>query len=215
MQHKAVIFDLDGTLLDTLADIAGSVNRVLDERGLGTYPIEDYRHFVGEGVVRLFERALPEAARTAEMINGCVAAFLDDYRANWNVQTRAYLGVVELLDALVERSVLMAVLSNKPDEFTQCCVREIFSEYEFAAVIGQRSDLARKPSPAGALLIAESVGLAPREVIFLGDTATDMQTAVEAGMYPVGALWGFRPRDELETNGAKVVIAHPMELLTV
>jgi phosphoglycolate phosphatase len=213
MHYSAVVFDLDGTLLDTLADIAEAANRVLVQRGLAAHELDAYRQFVGEGVRVLFERSLPREACTRELIDACADDFRQTYAECWNIRTHPYDGIESLLSALVERKVRLAVLSNKPDNFTKACVREYFPQFPFEAVLGQRDGVPRKPDPAGALEIAAVMDLAPDRFLYAGDTAVDMQTALAAEMFPVGVLWGFRPLPELLAGGAQAVIEHPAELL--
>jgi len=213
MRYEAVVFDLDGTLLDTLDDLADSLNRVLRDRGLRTHPQEAYRYFVGNGVTALVSRALPPEKRKDELITDCLEAFRKEYGRNWNVKTRPYEGVPELLDALAARHVQMAVLTNKPQHFAELCVQEFFSNWKFAAILGQRDGIPLKPDPAGPQAIARSLNIPPQEFLYLGDSEVVMRTAVYAGMFPVGALWGFRPEKELREHGAVVVINRPMELL--
>jgi phosphoglycolate phosphatase len=215
MEFPPVIFDLDGTLLDTLADIADSANRVLASHGCPTYPVDAYRQFVGEGVTRLFERALPADQSGPEVVAECVSGFRAAYAEHWNVRTRPYDGVAELLDALSARGVMMAVLSNKPDRFTRRCVDEYLSRWRFEAVFGQREGVPAKPDPAGALEIARRLGAAADRFVYLGDSATDMRTARSAGMRAVGAAWGFRSVDELESAGAEVIIQRPIDFLAI
>ncbi len=213
MHYSAVVFDLDGTLLDTLADIAEAANRVLVKHGWPAHERDAYRQFVGEGVRVLFERSLPPDACTGERVAACADDFRAVYAECWNVHTRAYDGVAELLAALASRRVRLAVLSNKPDNFTKACVREYFSNLPFEMVLGQRDGVPRKPDPAGAAEIAAAMGLAPSRFLYVGDTAVDMQTAIAAGMFPVGVLWGFRPLAELQAGGARALLEHPSELL--
>ena len=212
-RYKAVVFDLDGTLLDTLEDLGDAVNRVLAERGFPTHPMDAYRYFVGDGSAILVERALPESVRGTDVYRECLAAFMADYDKSWKVKTRLYDGVSEMLDALTARSIDMAILSNKSHGFTVNCVQDLLPKWRFAAVFGLRDDVPRKPDPAGALEIAELLKLAPEQIIYLGDTAIDMQTAVSAGMFAVGALWGFRTGEEMLKNGAAALIEHPSDLL--
>ena len=213
MEYKAVIFDLDGTLLDTLLDLADSTNRILRARGFPTHEIDAYRFFVGSGVTKLISRALPEKKRNAGVIADCVKAFRKDYGRNWKVSTRLYDGVPELLDALSERRVKMTVLSNKPHEFIKLCIQEFFPDWKFEMILGARDGIPIKPDPAGANEIAKGLGLSPSKIVYLGDSGVDMTTAVTAGMFPVGALWGFRPESELKKHGAVRTIKTPMELL--
>ena len=211
---SSILFDLDGTLLDTLDDLANSCNRSLASMGFPTHEREAYRYFVGDGLGMLMSRALPAPHRDdpATVERGQVA-FREDYSRNWNVATRLYQGMTELLDELTDRKLRLAVLSNKPHEFTAACCNHYLHQWPFEIVMGQTDDFPRKPHPAAALEVARRMDERPENFLYVGDTATDMQTAVSAGMYPVGALWGFRTRQELEDAGARTVIDHPMELL--
>lgn len=213
MQYRAVVFDLDGTLLDTLADIGGSGNQVLSELGLPTHRIEDYRRFVGDGVKTLVERIVPEAARTPELLERGVARFGEVYHERWNVETKPYAGIRTLLTDLATRGIPMAILSNKPQAFTELCVRHYLAEWQFAVVYGQREGVPRKPDPAAALDIAARLGISPGECAYVGDSSVDMQTATSAGMYAVGVAWGFRTVTELQAHGAQVILRHPCDLL--
>jgi phosphoglycolate phosphatase len=213
MHFQAVIFDLDGTLLDTLEDIGNSANSALGRHGFPTHALDAYRYFVGDGVTMLMSRALPADSRNNDLIADCVRAFRENYDRTWNVSTRPYEGAPELLDALTARNVKMAILSNKPDDFTKRCVHEFLADWTFEVILGLRQGGPQKPDPTGALKIAEDLGIKPAQILYLGDSAVDMKTALNAGMFPVGALWGFRPLDELLENGARATIERPMELL--
>ncbi|HHT9147141.1 MAG: HAD family hydrolase [Candidatus Brocadiaceae bacterium] len=215
MHFKAILFDLDGTLLDTLEDLGNAANRVLEKYGFPTHTMADYRYFVGDGVVTLMNRALPEDKRNNDTIQICVKTFREEYGKSWNVKTRPYDGVPEMLDALVTHGLKMAVLSNKPDEFTKLCVTEFLPRWAFGMVIGQHNSLPLKPDPSGALEIAKCLDVPSSHFIYLGDTAIDMKTAVAAGMFPVGALWGFRTGKELLESGARALIKRPQEILTL
>ena len=213
MNVRAVIFDLDGTLLDTLDDIADSANRILNDAGLPVYPVDRYRYFVGEGLQKLVERILPVEKRSDELVRSLILAFREDYGRNWKVRTGLYDGVPELLDRLQEKKIKMGVLSNKPHEFTLVCVQEFMAAWPFAAILGQREGVPRKPDPAGAVEIAGLFDEQPENILYLGDTATDMETARAANMLPVGALWGFRTADELLKSGAKHLVSYPADVL--
>ncbi|MBL8850491.1 MAG: HAD family hydrolase [Planctomycetaceae bacterium] len=231
MPIRAVIFDLDGTLLDTLADVAAAANAALRDCGFPEHPLPAYRMLLGGGVHRLFADALPAGAGTPEQIERCVAAFGRHYRRMWNETTRPFTGIIELIDGLHRRGLKLAVLSNKPHEFTRECIAAHFGADDAAAtgtssslgasigpflfVVGQRAGVPVKPDPASAMEIADALGVSPADVLYLGDTSIDMQTARRAGMRAVGVLWGFRDRAELERAGAEVVIATPEELLTL
>jgi phosphoglycolate phosphatase len=213
MKFSAVVFDLDGTLLDTLQDIADAANSVLARFGLPIHSVDAYRQFVGQGVRTLFRRALPEERGSDAFIESCAAGFREDYGRHWNVHTRPYPGIEELLTELARRGVRMAVLSNKPDAFTKRCIREYFPAARFELVLGQRDGVPQKPHPAGAREIVDHVGIPAERFVYLGDSGLDMQTARDAGMYPVGVSWGFRSIDQLSRAGARAIIRQPIELL--
>lgn len=214
-KYDAILFDLDGTLLNTLDDLANAANEALAASGFPTHPADAYRYFIGEGAKNLMKNALPPSRRTEETIAQHLAQFRENYERMWDKNTRPYDGVPEMLSALQARSISVAVLSNKPDDFTRKCVEQLLPEWRFAAIFGQRDGMPRKPDPAAALEIANIFGRSPAEILYLGDSGTDMKTAVAAGMFPVGALWGFREREELLANGAQALIAHPKELLNL
>jgi phosphoglycolate phosphatase len=213
MDFRAVLFDLDGTLLDTLDDLADSTNSALAELGLPSHPAESYKRFVGDGIEALIRRAVPDDRRDPSTLIKCLGLMREQYAARWADKTRPYDGIPELLDALTARGVRMAVFSNKPDEFTRLCVERLLAGWHFEAVLGARRELPRKPDPTGAVQIAQSLQVEAAKVVYLGDTGTDMQTAVAAGMFPVGALWGFRAGDELTAAGARTLIESPADLL--
>jgi phosphoglycolate phosphatase len=215
MPFKAILFDLDGTLLDTLEDIGNAMNRVLQKYGFPVYDIDAYRHLVGEGVTTLAARVLPEGKKSEDLIRTLVRAYREDYGNNWRVKTKPYDGITEMLDALTARGFKMAVLSNKPDEFTKLCVNAFLSKWTFDIVLGQRSSVPPKPDPAGAKEVAEGLKISPSQFLYLGDTAIDMKTAVSAGMFPVGVLWGFRAAEELCNGGAQALIKKPQDVLNL
>jgi len=210
---EAILFDLDGTLLDTLDDLADSMNLALGSMGFPPHGRQAYRYFVGDGLVALARRALPRRHRSDGALSQCIELFRQEYSRRWNATTRPYDGVADLLDGLTSRGVPMAVLSNKPHEFTRLCVRELLGRWRFAAVVGVGEGVAPKPDTTGALAIARALAVPPSEFLYVGDTATDMRTAAGAGMFPVGALWGFRSADELLANGARVLVENPKDIL--
>ncbi len=211
---KAVLFDLDGTLLDTLMDLALSMNRVLEKNGMPTHDVDRYRYFVGNGANILVKRAVPEKKKKeTRLLERLYKEFLTDYAHNWDNNTRLYKGVDKMLDGLVERGLRLAVLSNKPHDFTRLCIKRYLSKWPFDIVLGDRPGIPRKPDPAGALEIAKTLDIATDSFLYLGDTSIDMITASKAGMFPVGVLWGFRDRAELEESGAKTVISQPEQIL--
>ncbi len=210
---QAVLFDLDGTLLDTIDDLADSLNAVLAAEGLPTSPTAEHKFMVGDGVRNYVLRSLPPDRRDDEdLLARVTGKYRDAYTRNWAVKTRVYVGVAEMLAALTERGVRLAVLSNKPDDFTRAMVSHFLGAFPFEVVRGALPEVPMKPDPAAAVAIAEQMHLTGEAFGYLGDTATDMQTARAAGMFAVGALWGFRPRTELADAGAEALIAHPAEL---
>lgn len=213
--YKAILFDLDGTLLDTLEDLGNSANRVLSQKGFPTHALDSYRYFVGDGSAMLITRALPEDKRNDDMVQLCLDAFLKDYRRNWNVSTKPYDGIAKMLDSLTAHRIKLAVLSNKRHDLTKLCVTELLHKWRFEAILGQRKNVPRKPDPAGALEAAQILNISPSDFLFLGDSAVDMKTALAAGMFPVGALWGFRPAKELLQSGARALINEPPEILNL
>lgn len=213
MHFKAILFDLDGTLLNTLEDLSVAANNVMKKNGFPAHTIDGYRFFVGDGIATLMKRALPEDKRSEDVIRLCIKAYREEYSRNWKVKTRPYDGITEMLDALTSRHLKMAVLSNKPDEFTKQCVNEFFPRWTFGVVLGQRSSLPIKPDPSGAIEIARCLNVSPADFIYLGDTAIDMKTATASGMFPAGAMWGFRSEQELLENGARVLLKKPQEVV--
>ena len=213
MSFQALVFDLDGTLLDTLDDIADSANRVLASRGFPIHPHADYRAFIGKGVHRLVRRILPPAHQDEATVHACIEAYAQEYAHHWNVRTKPYPGVPEMLDGLVNSRLKLAVLSNKLDRFTQQCVRELLPKWIFDVVLGASDAFPPKPDPASAMETARRLGIPPAQCLYLGDSGVDMQTARAAGMRAVGALWGFRDRDELLRDGAELLVERPTEIL--
>ncbi len=214
MKMTAVLFDLDGTLLDTLAGLAHCMNRVLHHHSFPVHTKDAYRRFIGDGMENLVRRALPQEVRhdRATLI-ACVAAMRTEYGKYGHEDAHPYRDIPELLDALTARSLKLSVLSNKPHEFTCWMVREHLPSWSFEPVLGERPGIPRKPHPGSALHVARSLGIHPESILYLGDTGTDMQTARDAGMFAVGATWGYRSAGELLSNGARVLIGTPLELL--
>ena len=212
MKVKALVFDLDGTLLDTLEDLADAVNAVLEGAGFAPHPVDAYRYFVGSGLETMLRRAAPEGTDDGTLA-GLALSFREVYAKHWEAKTRPYTGVEAMLEALVKTGLPFAVLSNKPHDFTQLCVRRFFPSVTFTAVQGSPKGGRAKPDPAMALALARDFSVAPGEVLFVGDSSVDMDTATAAGMIPAGALWGFRTESELVEHGARVLLAKPSEIL--
>jgi phosphoglycolate phosphatase len=208
-----VIFDLDGTLLDTIDDIAMAMNRVLESRNLEAYSVAAYKRLVGEGIEEMVRRALSPRHLPDEEIAGFVRDYRREYECCWRAHSRPYPFIPELLGELARRGVKTAVLSNKSHPFTEAMTLELLAAFRFDVIRGAMPGVPLKPDPQPALMTAGEMGVPPASVIFLGDTKVDMKTAVAAGMFPVGALWGFRSAEELTANGAAALVASPLKLL--
>jgi phosphoglycolate phosphatase len=215
VSFAGVIFDLDGTLVDTLEDIADAMNRVLSAREFAVHSYAAYKGMIGHGIRRLVADALPPDHRDETTVRACHESMMGDYAQHCLVKTRPYDGVAELLAELRAAGVPLAVLSNKADELTRKIAAALLGAATFAVVMGARADVPTKPDPAGALLVSRQLGVPPERLTFVGDSGVDMLTAVRAGMTPVGVAWGFRDREELVLSGAGVVLDHPLELLAL
>ncbi len=207
---RGIVFDLDGTLLDTLSSLAGTFNRTLESFGLPQHPIDAYRYFIGDGLRACVERCLPGDCRDEETIARFTRRQQEDYLASWHT-AHPYAGIDRMLDILQQMDVPVAVVSNKPHAFTERCVEHFFPDI-FAVVQGHIEPFAHKPDPASTLAVCRRLGLATNEVAFVGDTATDVRTALAAGNLPVGALWGFRDAEELVSAGASLLAPAPEDV---
>ena len=214
-RYDAIVFDLDGTLLDTLEELGAITNTVLEGHGFPAHPLASYRYFVGEGAETLIVNALGDHGSDKGLVRRCLGQFLHIYRSTCGDRSRLYPGILDLLDKLVRKNIKLTVLSNKPHELTLKNIELFLPDVPFDLVFGQREGVPKKPDPAGALDIAERLGIVPSRFLYLGDTSIDMRTAVAAGMVPVGVLWGFRDKEELVSNGAKHLIEKPGDLLGI
>lgn len=215
-RYRAVAFDLDGTLLNTLEDLANAANAALATAGYPQHPVAAYRQFVGNGLQMLVRRALPsgEADRLGpDGFAELVRRTGDNYAGDWAVATRPYPHIPELLKALCERGVPLAVVTNKPHEWTLRMLAHYFPDKPFLFVQGAMPELPHKPDPAGALEAARRLGVRPNETAFVGDSNVDMHTTANAGMGAVGVAWGFRGAEELRQSGADHLLYDPLELL--
>jgi len=211
---KAVIFDLDGTLSDSINSIKYCGDRALAPFGIGPFETKQYCYFVGDGAANLVKRALI-AGGDEELVHfeEAFALYKEIFRDNCMYQVKPYDGIRELLAKLKEAGVKIAVLSNKPHLETIRVIETLFGKEYFDVIQGQKEGVAIKPSPEGAFQVLEQLNLTAEEILYLGDTATDMKTGKGAGAFTVGALWGFRERRELEESHADAIIGHPLELL--
>lgn len=213
-RKDVVIFDLDGTLSDTIASMKFSADQALARFGYGPFTEDQYKKFVGDGAAKLVERCLEAAGSDAmKDFEEAFAAYLEIFGQNCMYQVHPYDGIRELLTALKEDGCMIAVLSNKPHEETIRVVETLFGKDYFDCIQGQMEGVERKPSPEGVFLILEKLHTTIEHVVYLGDTATDMKTGKSAGAFTVGALWGFRDRQELEGANADAVIENPLQLL--
>ncbi|MGA0369178.1 MAG: HAD family hydrolase [Kiritimatiellia bacterium] len=211
---SAVLFDLDGTLVDSLQDIAASMNQVLTRRGFPEHPVEAYRFFVGDGMEMLARRCLPaETDISCSLIEDLVREMKETYATQWRNHPDPYPGIREMLRGLTRAGLRLGVFSNKPESFTREMVFHVFGEEIFETVRGAREGVPVKPAPDGARAILAAWGLKPEQVLYVGDTNTDMATGKNTGMFTVGVTWGFRDRQELEAGGADGVVDHPDEIL--
>ncbi len=213
MKFRAVLFDLDGTLLDTIDDLADSMNTVLKKFGFPRHEVEKYKYFVGDGMDILVRRALPESCRDEELVSSCIQAMKEEYSLHWADKTRPYSGIPELLDAFSSGGIQLSILSNKPHVPTVAVVSIMLAKWKFEMIIGVKEGVPKKPDPASAIGIANNLGILPQDFIYIGDTDTDMKTAIAAGMFPVGALWGFRTGEELIKAGARILVKNPADML--
>ncbi|MDD2886501.1 MAG: HAD family hydrolase [Aliarcobacter sp.] len=214
---KTIIFDLDGTLIDSLEDIAVCMNQVLKELDLPTHEMNDYKYFVGGGISILVDNAL-NALNTEisdELKEKVTQRFKEIYDQKLHAKTKPYDGIYELLDELVKLDYNIGILSNKPHEFTLAYAKSLFSKYNIPQIHGQKSDVPKKPDPSAAIMIATSFNSPCEETYFIGDTMVDMQTAVNANMIGIGVLWGFRDEKELIENGASFVVKHPLDIMEI
>lgn len=210
---KTIIFDLDGTLIDSLEDIAVCMNKVLEELNLPTYEINEYKYFVGGGISVLVDNALKgESTQIKEEVT---KRFKVIYDQKLHAKTKPYEGIYELLKELEKLDCNLAILSNKPHEFTVEYANSLFDNFNFKEVHGQKVDVPKKPDPIAAINIAKSFNTPCEEIYFVGDTMVDMQTAKNAGMIAIGVLWGFRDEKELNEHGADYLVSHPLEILEI
>lgn len=211
---KAIFFDLDGTLVNSIEDLADASNAALKELGFPTHEVEKYRYFIGDGMRKLIERILPEENRNDEMIDNCHKIFRNIYDKNYLNKTAAYDGIEEMLEKLKQKGYKLVVVSNKVDVMAKKIVDEIFPNiFDFAS--GKVDNLPTKPDPTLTLSIMKELGLEPNECAFVGDSGMDMKTGVNTGAVPIGVSWGFREKEELLENGAKYIIDAPKHMLDV
>ena len=214
MSYKGIIFDLDGTLLDTLLDLTNSFNFALRKFNAPQHTSNDYKLFIGSGAFKCIEQAIPADFRSPEKIQEVLDTFREHYNKNCVNKTKPYSGIIKLLNQLKKNKMKLAVLSNKPHNYTLECVNHYFPDY-FNIIYGHHNDFPPKPNPASSLYILNEFGLNKSEMLFIGDTNIDIQTANNAGIKSAGVLWGFRTQKELENNGANYIVSRPEEILNI
>lgn len=213
MKTRLLIFDLDGTLLDTIEDLANAVNHALRQFNFPEHPIDAYRFMIGNGINKLLERALPEAHRQADYISMMRHEFLRHYSLHADDCTRPYPGISELLSTLQKNGFMLGVASNKIHEATVELVQRFFSEIGFIQVLGQREGIPVKPAPDILLEIMATAGVGKTETRFIGDSGVDVTTALNASVPFIGVLWGFRPQSELAQAGATHFVEKPEDIV--
>ena len=214
MKFKGIIFDLDGTLVNSLEDISDAMNKVLQGLNFPTHTYDTYQYFIGSGLRNLVSKALPATNNSDKQIEICFECMINEYREICTLKTKPYDGIVELLENLTSQNIKMAVFSNKADELTKKIASEIFPNH-FDQAVGLSTEALKKPNPFEALEIGKKWNLKPEEILFVGDSDIDMQTAVNANMFPVGVTWGYRTEEELKNSGAKLVVNTASELIEI
>lgn len=213
MKFKAVLFDLDGTLANSLSDLAASTNYCLEKHGCPTWPEENFKYFAGDGIAKMLSRALPED-HSLEMLEQVKKDFMEYYSVHYADKTIAYDGLTALIKSLKFAGIKTAVVTNKAQEAAEKVVKKLYGD-DFDIIMGLKPDMPPKPNPKIVFAATEQLGINPKECAFVGDTAMDIAVGVNSGAYPVGVLWGFRKREELEAAGAKAFAKNSEELMNI
>ena len=214
-KYKGIIFDLDGTILDTINDITDGLNGACDKCGLTHFTNEDAKYLAGSGVDVLVQRCLAKKNASIDLFDSFKKNYLESYEKCRANKTKVFDGLLEVLDELKENGIKMAVFSNKPDCDTQAIIKNYFKEGYFDIVLGKKDGVRIKPYPEGSYPILENFGLPKEEILYAGDTSVDMDTATNIGLDSIGVLWGFIKEDELREHGAKFIISNPKEILKI
>lgn len=212
MKFKGVIFDLDGTLVNSLEDISDAMNTVLHELHYPTHTYDAYQYFIGSGLRNLVSKALPSTNNSETDIQDCYDRMITAYRQNCTHKTKAYNGIFDLLTELKSRNIPLSVFSNKADDLTKEVTNAIFPDY-FDHILGLTTESLKKPNPSKAIEISQKWNLKPEEILFVGDSDIDMLTATNAKMYAVGVIWGYRTKEELLADGAQLILNNPLDLI--
>ena len=211
---KLIIFDLDGTLLNTIDDLANSVNFMLEKCGFPTFSVDEYKYKVGNGMRKLIERSVPIETQTEEKIEKHLKIFMDYYNEHKNDNTAPYDGIIDLLNELKNKGIKLAVVTNKAHISAKPLIENIFP-CAFDEIVGQKEGIPTKPNPQSVLSVFKKLNVTPDDCLFVGDSGVDMQTAKNAGIKAVGVLWGFRKKEELIEDGADEIISSPLDLLKI
>lgn len=213
MKVKGVIFDLDGTLINSLEDITDSLNRVLKRHSLPVHSIATIREWIGQGAQMLIKKALVMEKPDDDFIKLILGEYREEYMRNCTRRTYVYQGIPDLLSTLSAKGIQMNVLSNKPHELTREVCQHFFRDWNFRIILGQRDQVPRKPDPSAALEIAKNIGVKAENIMYIGDSGVDMETGRNAGMVTVAVTWGFRPKNELLQYKPDVCIDEPADLV--
>jgi len=212
---NAVLFDMDGTLLDTLADLANSMNKALSEMNYSKHPLESYKKFVGDGIEKLVERVVPEKDKKQKTINKLLARFRKLYSEHWADETKLYSGISALLNSLDAFGIQCGIVTNKPHDFAMEMYDYFLSKWKFTKVLGATNKYAKKPAPDMLIEVCKAMEVEPEHTLFLGDSDIDIFAAKRTGMVSVGAAWGFRGKHELKKSKADFIIGNPLELIKI
>ena len=213
MKYQAAIFDMDGTLIDSLEDLTDSVNEAMAHYGFPSHTLEECRYFVGNGARKLIERSIPkDKADNSDFVSEVLEYYNGCYKRHLTNKTHPYNGIIDMLKRLQEKNISLGVCTNKQQFAADEIISAMFPVDMFGAVIGDQKGLPRKPDPAKVLKIADQFNVKPERVAYFGDTSVDMETAHNAGFLSIGVTWGFRPKSELIESGAEIIINHPSEL---
>ncbi len=215
MKYKAVIFDLDGTLLDTLDDITDSFNAALAKKNHRQFSVEEYRYFVGRGIDELIVNIIKAGDLDPKESQDIKNGYIEEYALRSRVKTKPYPTVIELLNALKSMGIQVAILSNKPHFQTEEVVEYYFKDFKFDAVYGKKPEYEIKPNPESALQLIKDLNVSKDDVLYVGDTNTDMETAKNAGFVKVGVSYGFRPAEELIKAGADYIVNRAIDILKI
>lgn len=215
MNYKAIIFDLDGTLLDTISDITDSFNAVLEKANYHTFREEDYKYFAGKGIDVLITSVIDKGELDPSFFNQLKLGYIEEYALRQNNKTKIFDGLMEVLVSLRKKGVSLNILSNKPHFQTVKVVNHYFPNFEFDQVYGKKPEFEIKPNPESAFDLIKNLNLHPKDILYIGDTNVDIQTAVNAKFKSVGVLWGFRPKEELVKAGADYIVSKPNDIYRI